>query len=102
MSPQSPTYVSKDIDRILFMTASVTGFFFVATWILHGANKLIGEETDWTPMGYHAIESIRTKICCRRGAVYEAAEPENSEPEDEGDEGDEGEQGERVPEAKMD
>ena len=83
MSQEWPTYISKDIDRIIFMTASVTGFFFVATWILHGANKLIGEETDWTPMGYH---TICTKICCRRGAFYEATELESSVPENEAEE----------------
>jgi hypothetical protein len=83
MSQQWPTYISKDIDRIIFMTASVTGFFFVVTWILYGANKLIGEETDWTPVGYDTIESIRMKV----QSVYEAIEPENSEPEDEEESG---------------
>jgi hypothetical protein len=86
-----PIYISKDIDRIIFITASMSGFFFIVTWLLHGANKLIGEETDWTPIGYDAIQNIAknvscTAVCCRRRAVYEVIESENSEPEDE-DEG---------------
>jgi hypothetical protein len=44
--------ISKDIDRISFITASVTGFFFVCSWVLYGVNKVVGEETDWTPMCY--------------------------------------------------
>jgi hypothetical protein len=84
-----PIYVSKDIDRIIFMTASISSFFFIVTWLLHGANKLIGEETDWTPMGYDTIvnHAMCTEVCCRRRAVYEAAETENSEPEDEEESG---------------
>ncbi len=50
--------ISKDIDRITFITASVTGFFFVCSWVLYCVNKAVGEETDWTPMCY--------SIICRR------------------------------------
>jgi hypothetical protein len=55
--------ISKDIDRISFITASVTGFFFVCSWVLYGVNKVVGEETDWTPMCYSVL-------CRKRGARY--------------------------------
>ncbi len=50
--------ISKDIDRVSFIVASVTGFFFASSWVLYGITKVVGEETDWTPMCH--------SLLCRR------------------------------------
>ncbi len=50
-------YLSKDLDRIAFITASVTAFMVGVSWIIHGCNKCCGEDTDWRPACYG--------LCCR-------------------------------------
>ena len=50
-------YLSKDLDRLTFITVSVTGFMLGVSWLIYGFNKCLGEDTDWRPMGY--------SFCCR-------------------------------------
>lgn len=98
MSNTPKPYISNDIDRTIFITASISGFFFIVTWTLYGINKLIGDETDWRPMGHSVItKATQSILCkeflCRRRTLYEAgsdsesedeaASQENSEPENE-------------------
>ena len=45
-------YLSKDLDRITFITVSVTTFMVGVSWLIHGVNKCCGEDTDWRPVGY--------------------------------------------------
>lgn len=45
-------YLSKDLDRITMITVSVSVFMTGVSWIIHGVNKCLGEDTDWRPVGY--------------------------------------------------
>ena len=49
-------YISKDIDRITFITASITAFFFASSWNLYGVMLATGQaDNDWYPLGYNAL-----------------------------------------------
>ncbi len=60
---QEGYYLSKDLDRIAFITASVAAFMVGVSWIIHGCNKCCGEDTDWRPAFYG--------LCCTRRANYD-------------------------------
>ena len=94
-------YISKDADRLIFITASVTAFFFITSWLSYGIMKTTGDadESDWRPTGHSTLSNVR--CCCRRtlyesgdnagsftqkfarGSDSEADSGENSGPEDE-------------------
>ncbi len=49
-------YISKDIDRITFITASITAFFFASSWLLYGVMLATGQgDNDWRPMCHKAL-----------------------------------------------
>jgi hypothetical protein len=81
---------TSDAERLAIITASVSAFFFIVSWILYGTAKLIGDGTDdWRPMGYAAIAHITSKCLSREnagddaGPADETTESETSEPENE-------------------
>jgi hypothetical protein len=64
-----PPYISKDIDRIAITTASITTFFFIASWIFYGAMLVTGETThNWRPMAHGPIKKSINVCLCRRNA----------------------------------
>jgi hypothetical protein len=63
-------YLSKDLDRITFITASVAAFMVGVSWIIHGCNKCCGEDTDWRPACYGLCP--RSIVHC--GSSYDSDE----------------------------
>jgi hypothetical protein len=71
-------YISKDIDRLLFITGSAATFIFTISWIVYGVLLATGQaDNDWYPIGHNTIK----KLSCCTSTTEDAGDHDGSENE---------------------